>query len=57
MVLKLDVYLNATAQDARKAVFERIVNVPAGVSIPFDSLISDMKFLFGYDSIVFIQIQ
>lgn len=56
MILKLDVYLNASAYEIRKPVFERIVNIPVGVSIPFDSLISDMKFLFGIDSIILIQI-
>lgn len=47
MDIQIIVYANRSAFDNRKRLFERIVSLPFGVNAPFDSLISDFKFLYG----------
>lgn len=42
--LRLIVYLNS---DSKCSVFERIVDFDSSVSVPFESLKNDMRFLFG----------
>ena len=52
MEIQICVFSNQTAYDNRKRLFERIISLPFGVNPPFDSLISDFKFLFGDQCIV-----
>lgn len=56
MNIRVIVYANTSARDSRKAVFERIVSVPFGVDVPYNSLVDNLKFLFGDLSIVVFEI-
>lgn len=40
----------------RVVAFEKVIDMPDGVSVPFDSLYSSLLFLFGADSIVSYEI-
>lgn len=52
MNLQIKVFANQSAYDNRKVLFERILNIPFGVSVPYQQLYDDMKFLFGDTSII-----
>ena len=50
--LRVIVYLNSETKAAYKPIFERIVNLPDSVQIPYSSLVSSLRLLFGRESIV-----
>ena len=52
MEVQLKVFLGVSAMQENKCVFERIVNVSYSVRFPFDSLVSNMKLLYGTSAIV-----
>lgn len=56
MNVRVIVYANNSAKDSRKVVFERIVSVPLCVDVPYNSLVDNLKFLFGDMSIVVFEI-
>lgn len=57
MIIKSSVFQNMGALNEKKRIFERICEVPDSIKVPFDTLVSDFKFLFGQDVIVEFQIQ
>lgn len=46
------VFQNVDSKRENKRLFERVVEVNDALSIPFSSLLSDLKFLFGSSCIV-----
>lgn len=52
MEVQLKVFLGVSAMQENKCVFEHIVNVSDSVWFPFDSLVSNMKLLYGTSAIV-----
>ena len=52
MDLQVKVFLNESAFRSDKCIFERVIAVTPTVVIPFQTLISDLKFLFGVQSCV-----
>ena len=52
MEVQLKGFLGVSAMQENKCVFERIVNVSDSVRFPFDSLVSNMKLLYGTSAIV-----
>ena len=52
MQLQIKVYQGVSAMQENNRIFERIIGVHDDLKIPFDSLVSDLKFLFGSSCIV-----
>lgn len=52
MQLQIRVYSGVSSMADNNRLFERIVEVHDDLSIPFESLVKDMKFLFGSSCIV-----
>lgn len=52
MEVQLKVFLGVSAMQENKCVFERIVNVSDSLKFPFDSLVSNMKLLYGTSAII-----
>ena len=52
MNIQICVFSNVSALNANKRIFERIISLPFGVSVPYQQLVDDMKFLFGDTCIV-----
>ena len=57
MELQVKVFSNQTAYDNDKRLFERIISLPFGVSVPFQSLIDDFKFLYGDSCVVVFRVK
>lgn len=51
--LQIMVFNNMDARTNNRPVFERIIDINESLSVPYDSLVGDLKFLFG--SAVIIQ--
>lgn len=56
MNIRVIVYANNSAKDSRKAIFERIVSVPFGVDVPYNSLVDNLKFLYDDKCIVVFEV-
>lgn len=56
MDLRILVYLNRTAFETKKAVFERNLSYSSELVVPYDKILSVMHFLYGENSIVHFQI-
>lgn len=52
MQLQIKVYSNVSALEENKRLFERIIEVNDSTYIPFESLVRDLKFLFGSSCVV-----
>lgn len=52
MQLQLKVFSGVTSMQENNRLFERIVEVHDDIQVPYSSLISDMKFLFGSSCVV-----
>lgn len=52
MQLQIRVFSGISAMESNNRLFERIIEVHDDISVPYSSLISDMKFLFGSSCIV-----
>ena len=52
MEIQIQVFSNVDALQNRKVLFERIVSVHDSISVPYQSLIDDLKFLFGSSVVV-----
>ena len=52
MEIQLKVFLGVSAMTEGKCVYERIVNVSDSIVFPYDSLVSNMKLLYGTGAIV-----
>jgi hypothetical protein len=49
VTLRIKVYLNSQAD---KPLYVRCVEVPDTIRIPYESLVSDLKFLYGASSVI-----
>lgn len=52
MQVQIKVFSGVSALQSDTRLFERILDLPDAVSVPFDSLVSTLKFLFGQSCIV-----
>lgn len=52
MQLQIKVYASMNAMSDNQCLFERLVELHDDIFIPYSSLVSDMKFLFGSSCIV-----
>ena len=52
MEIQIQVFSNIDALQSRKVLFERIISVHDSISIPYQSLVDDLKFLFGSTVVV-----
>lgn len=50
--LQIQVFQNVDAKRSDHKLFERVVEVNDSLNIPFSSILSDMKFLFGSGCVV-----
>lgn len=52
MQLQIKVFSGVNALNSGDRIFERIIDVHDDLVIPYDSLVKDLKFLFGSSCIV-----
>lgn len=52
MQLQIKVFSGVSAMNDNSRLFERLVEVHDDISVPYSSLIADMKFLFGASCVV-----
>ena len=52
MQLQINVFSGVNAMSNDNKIFERIVDVHDDLTIPFDSLVKDLKFMFGASCVV-----
>lgn len=52
MQLQIKVFTGVSAMENGKQIFERVIDVHDDLSIPYESLVKDMKFLFGSSCVV-----
>lgn len=52
MQLQIKVFSNVSALEKNARIFERVIEVNDSVSVPYESLISNLKFLYGSSVIV-----
>lgn len=52
MQLQIKVFSGVNAMSNDNKIFERIVDVHDDLQIPFDSLVKDLKFMFGASCVV-----
>ena len=52
MRLQIKVFLNDVSFSTGTNVFERIIDVDASVSIPYESLVKSLRFMFGNNCII-----
>ena len=57
MQLQINVFSGVNAMSNDNKIFERIVDVHDDLTIPFDSLVKDLKFMFGASCVVSFNIQ
>ena len=57
MQLQIKVFMGVSAMEENNRVFERIIVVHDDLHIPYESLVSDLKFLFGSSCIVSFNIK
>ena len=57
MQLQIKVFMGVSAMQENNRVFERIVDVHGDLQIPYESLVHDLKFLFGSSAIISFNIQ
>lgn len=50
--LQIMVFNNMDARTSNRPVFERIIDINESLTVPYDSLVSDLKFLFGASVII-----
>lgn len=50
-MIEVSVYLNRVAYDKKAAVFRQCVNL-VGVDIPYTSIMSTMRFIFGQSCVI-----
>lgn len=50
--LQVQVFSSPDTRRNDKVLFERIIELPDGVDIPFSSLLKDLKFMYGQSVIV-----
>lgn len=52
MQLQIKVFSGVSSMQENNRLFERIIDVHDDISVPYSSLIQDLKFLFGSSCIV-----
>lgn len=52
MEIQIQVFSNVDALQNRKVLFERIVTVHESINVPYQSLIDDLKFMFGSSVVI-----
>lgn len=52
MQLQVQVFSSVNARSDGKVLFERIIDINDSLKVPYQSLVDDLKFLFGSSSIV-----
>jgi len=52
MRLQIMIFLNDTSFRNGSEVFERIIDVDNSLSIPYESLVTSLRFMFGFNSII-----
>lgn len=52
MQLQIKVFSGVSSLQSDSRLFERIVEVHDDISVPYSTLISDMKFLFGSSCVI-----
>lgn len=57
MQLQIKVFSGLTAMQSDSKLFERIVDVHDDLSVPYESLVSNLKFLFGNSTVVQFNLQ
>lgn len=50
--LQIMVFNSMDARTSNRPVFERIIDINESLTVPYDSLVSDLKFLFGSSVII-----
>lgn len=53
---RLVVYANTYCVDSRKSLYERILEISAGVTFPFQLMLDSMHVLYGDNSIVSFEV-
>lgn len=57
MQVQIKVYLGVSAKQNDTAVFERLIDVNDSLQIPYENLVSTLKFLFGSSCVVTFNIK
>lgn len=52
MQLQIKVFSGVSAMNDNQRLFERVIDVHDDLSVPYESLVKDMKFLFGSSCVV-----
>jgi len=52
MQLQIKVFAGVSSMNENNRIFERIIDVHDDLSVPYESLVKDLKFLFGSSCIV-----
>lgn len=52
MQLQIKVFSGVSSMESNNRIFERIIDVHDDLQIPYESLVKDLKFLFGSSCIV-----
>lgn len=57
MQLQIKVFMNVSALSGNSSCFERLVDCHEDLSVPFESLFKDLKFLYGDSCVVQFNVQ
>lgn len=57
MQLQIKVFMNVSALSGNSSCFERLIECHDDLQIPFESLVKDMKFLYGSSCVVSFNVQ
>lgn len=52
MQLQIKVFAGVSSLDSGKSLFERIIDVHDDLQIPYESLVKDLKFMFGSSCVI-----
>ena len=52
MQLQIKVFFGVSSMEANQRLFERVIDVHDDLVIPYESLVKDLKFMFGSSCIV-----
>lgn len=57
MQLQIKVFMNVSALSGNSSCFERLIDCHDDLQIPFESLVKDLKFMFGASCVVSFNVQ
>jgi hypothetical protein len=57
MRLQIKVFLNDSSFEAKRCLFERILDIDPSISVPFHQMVSLFKFLYGSSCVVTFNVE